>query len=186
MTFSLNELVFLVQSRLVNSFSTLPSSDDWAWTAILLLMFSLIFVPLGFKLNFLKAEIPDISWKIMFRLTLITLFLPATAEELFFRILILPHKTEQASLSYQWISGSISLILFVIYHPLNATFFMRSARTTFSSFAFLTSAVFLAVVCTLAYLKSGSIYPPVILHWIFVVSWLLLFGGYQKLHNQSN
>ncbi|MBW4685669.1 MAG: CPBP family intramembrane metalloprotease [Komarekiella atlantica HA4396-MV6] len=185
MTFSLNELVSLVQSRLINSFSTLPGSNDWIWTAILLLIFSLIVIPLGFKLNFLKAEIPEISWKVIFRLTLITLLLPATAEEVFFRVLLLPHKTEQASLAYQWIAGSISLVLFVIYHPLNATFFIRNARTTFSSFAFLTSAAILAIVCTIAYLKSGSIYPPVMLHWVFVVSWLLGFGGYQRLNNQS-
>jgi predicted Abi (CAAX) family protease len=185
MTFSLNELVFLVQSRLVNSFLTIPNINDWVWTAVLLLIFSLIVVPLGFKLNFLKAGIPDISWKIMFRLTLMTLLLPATAEELFFRILLLPHKTEQVSLAYQWIAGGVSLMLFVVYHPLNATFFIRSARTIFSSFAFLTSAAMLAIVCTLAYLKSGSIYPPIILHWIFVLSWLLFFGGYQKLHKQS-
>lgn len=185
MTSSLNELVSLVKFRLVNSFLTLPSTNDWIWTTILLLIFSLIVIPLGFKLKFLKAEVPKVSWKILLRLILITLFLPATAEEIFFRVLLLPHKTEQASLENQWFFASISLILFIIYHPLNATFFIRNARTTFSSFAFLASAAILAIVCTISYLKSGSIYPPVILHWVFVVSWLLGFGGYQRLHNQS-
>jgi len=183
---SLNELISLIKFRLVNSFSTLPSSNDWVWTTILLLVFSSIIIPLGFKLKFLKAEFPEISWKVISRLILITLFLPVTAEEVFFRVLLLPHKTEQASLAYQWIFGSISLALFIIYHPLNATFFIKNARTTFSSFAFLTSAAILAIVCTIAYLKSGSIYPPITLHWIFVLGWLLGLGGYQRLHSQSN
>ncbi|NJN92276.1 MAG: CPBP family intramembrane metalloprotease [Leptolyngbyaceae cyanobacterium SL_5_14] len=175
-----------MRSRLVHSFSTLPSSSDWIWTITLLLILSLIVIPLGFKLKFLEAEIPKVSWKVISRLTLMTLFFPATAEETFFRVLLLPHKTEQASLAYQWFFGGISLILFIIYHPLNATLFVRNARIIFSSFAFLTSAALLAVVCTVAYLKSGSIYPPIVLHWIFVLSWLLGLGGYRRLHNQSN
>lgn len=183
---SQNELISLIKSRLANSFLTLPTINDWIWTAILLLIFSLIVIPLGFKLKFLKAEIPEVSWKVIFRLVLITLFLPATAEEVLFRVLLLPHKTEQASLVYQWISGSISLILFIIYHPLNATLFIRNARTTFTSFAFLASAAILGIFCTIAYLKSGSIYPPITLHWIFVLGWLLGLGGYRKLHSQSN
>jgi len=183
---SLNELGSLIKSRLVNSFLTLPNSNDWIWTAILVLIFSLIVVPLGFKLKFLKAEIPKISSKVLIRLVLMTLFIPATAEEVLFRVLLLPHKSEQASISNQWIFGSISLILFIIYHPLNATFFIKNARTTFSSFAFLASAAVLAIVCTIAYLNSGSIYPPIVLHWVFVLGWLLGLGGYRKLHDQSN
>jgi predicted Abi (CAAX) family protease len=181
-----NELISLIKSRLTNSFLTLPTIDDWIWTAILLVIFLLIVIPLGFKLKLLKVEIPKVSWRVIFRLILITLFLPATAEEVFFRVLLLPHKTEQASLAYQWISGSISLILFIIYHPLNATLFIRNARMTFSSFTFLTSAAILAIVCTIAYLKSGSVYPSITLHWIFVLGWLLRLGGYRRLHNQSN
>ena len=180
-----NELISLIKSRLANSFLTLPTINDWIWAAILLVIFSLIVIPLGFKLKFLETEIPKVSWKVLLRLTLITLFFPATAEEVFFRVLLLPHKTEQASLAYQWISGSISLILFIVYHPLSATFFIKNAVTTFSSFAFLTSAATLAIACTVAYLNSGSIYPPVILHWVFVLAWLLSLGGYQRLHKQS-
>jgi predicted Abi (CAAX) family protease len=183
---SLNKMIVLIKSRLVNSLLTLPNSNDWIWTAILLLIFSLIVIPLGFKLKFLKAEIPKISSKILLRLVLITLFLPSMAEEVLFRVLLLPHKAEQASISDQWLFGSISLILFIIYHPLNATLFIKNARTTFSSFAFLTSAAILAIVCTIAYLNSGSIYPPVILHWVFVLGWLLGLGGYRRLHYQSN
>jgi predicted Abi (CAAX) family protease len=172
--------------RLVQSFSTFPSVTDWMWTATLLLAFSLIAIPLGFRFKFLKAEIPKISWKVLLRLTLVSLFLPATAEEALFRVLLLPHKSEQASLAGQCLFGSISLILFIIYHPLNATFFIKSARTTFSNLAFLTSAAILGVVCSIAYLKSGSIYPPIILHWIFVLGWLLCLGGYRRLHIQSD
>jgi predicted Abi (CAAX) family protease len=180
-----NELIALMKFRLVNSFLTFPSVNDWIWAVILLLIYSLTVIPLGFNLQFLKAEIPNIGRKTMLRLILITLFIPATAEEIFFRVLLLPHKTEHVSMTSQWILGSISLILFIIYHPLNAAVFANYAKTTFSSFAFLASAAILAIVCTVSYLKSGSIYPPIILHWLFVLGWLLGLGGYRKLHRQS-
>jgi predicted Abi (CAAX) family protease len=181
-----SELISLISSRLANSFSTMPSSNDWIWTATLLIIFSIIVIPLGFAFKFLKTEIPRISWKVMLRIVLVTLFLPATAEEAFFRVVLLPHKLEQASLLTQCLIGSISLILFIIYHPFNATFFIRNARATFNSFAFLTSAGILGAICTVAYLKSGSIYPPIMLHWVFVLGWLLGLGGYRRLHNQAN
>lgn len=159
--------------------------NDWVWTSILLLIFSLIVIPLGIKFKFLRIEIPQISFTVIFRLSLVTLIFPATAEEIFFRIILLPHKFEQVPLIYQFIWASISLILFIIYHPLNATLFIQSARTIFNNFVFLTSAGFLGIICTIAYLKSGSIYPSITLHWVIVLVWLLVFGGYQSLHNLS-
>lgn len=116
---------------------------------------------------------------------MLTLLFPATAEELFFRVLFLPHQIEQASDDSQYFWAIISLILFVIYHPLNASLFMRNAKKTFSSFFFLISATILGIICAIAYLGSGSIYPSIVIHWIVVVIWLLCFGGYQKLNYES-
>jgi len=77
-------------------------------------------------------------------------------------------------------------MLFVVYHPLNATFFAQNARAVFSSFPFLTLATILGIVCTVSYFQSGSIYPPIMLHWAFVLGWLLIFGGYRKLHYEAS
>ena len=182
----LGKLFDLIKSRLAISFLTLPSNEDWVGTTLLLIIFSLIVIPLGLKLKFLRIEIPKISSKALVRLVLMTLFLPAALEEVFFRVLLLPHKSEQVSLSNQFFLIIVSLVLFIVSHPLNAIFFRRNAKTTFNSFAFLTFAAILGVVCTIAYLKSGSIYPPIILHWIFVLGWLLGFGGYQRLYQEAN
>ncbi|XGV98198.1 MAG: CPBP family glutamic-type intramembrane protease [Leptolyngbya sp. BL-A-14] len=38
----------------------------------------------------------------------------------------------------------------------------------------------LGIICTLSYLKSGSLWMPVVMHWVIVVSWLLIFGGLEK------
>ena len=177
-----SNLTSLMKSRLINSILTLPNNDDWLWTVTLLLIFSSIVIPLGFRSGFLRYEIPAISWKVRFRIIALALLLPATAEEVLFRVLLLPHKFEQVSLVTKCLSGSISLVLFVIYHPLNAALLFRNAKETFTNFTFLTCAALLGIVCTMAYFKSGSIYPSITLHWIFVFSWLLVLGGYRKLH----
>ncbi|AFY38959.1 Abortive infection protein [[Leptolyngbya] sp. PCC 7376] len=180
MTNSLKEIGFLIKSRLINSCLTLPKINDWIWVVILLFILAFITIPLGFKLKFLKVEFPQIPKMLVCGMILTTLFFPAIAEEIFFRGLLLPHKVELASLTNQLISGSISLILFIVYHPLNAFLFVKNARETFSDFVFLLSATFLAIACSFIYLKSGCIYPSIIIHWIFVIVWLLGLGGYQK------
>jgi predicted Abi (CAAX) family protease len=180
---SSNEINLLVKSRLVNAVLSFPNSSDCFWSFILLLIFSSIVIPLGFSLDFLKFEVPKISWKVLLRVLLMTLFFPAAAEEAIFRVLLLPHKVEQASLATKCFLGSISLILFIVYHPLSARFFARNAQSTFNSFTFLTLAAILGAVCTVSYLQSGSIYPPMILHWILVLGWLLCLGGYRRLNS---
>ncbi|MEL6439707.1 MAG: CPBP family glutamic-type intramembrane protease [Cyanobacteria bacterium J06621_8] len=130
----------------------------------------------------MEIENSQITFKTIFRTILIALFFPAIVEEVFFRVLFLAHSTENTSIFNQYFFVIISLMIFVVYHPLNAYLFVYNARKTFNSFVFLTSAAILGIVCTIAYLKSGSIYPPVIIHWIIVIFWLLIFGGYRKLY----
>ena len=113
---------------------------------------------------------------------LVTLIFPSMAEEIFFRVLPLPHPPSQGTSIYTGLAVCISLALFVLYHPFNAAIFMKSARPTFYSFSFLSLALLLGIVCTVAYLKSGSIYPPTFLHWVIVVFWLFCFGGYRRLY----
>jgi predicted Abi (CAAX) family protease len=35
----------------------------------------------------------------------------------------------------------------------------------------------LGAVCTTAYRRTGSLWPPVLLHWVTVVCWMMLLGG---------
>ncbi|MBW4471630.1 MAG: CPBP family intramembrane metalloprotease [Stenomitos rutilans HA7619-LM2] len=102
--------------------------------------------------------------------------MPSLLEELGFRVLLLPHPTEHASPTTRWLLSSLGWLLFVVYHihPFVPTFF----RTP----PFLTGAGLLGIICTLSYLKSGSIWMPVVIHWSIVVAWLLIFGGLEKFH----
>ncbi len=70
--------------------------------------------------------------------------------------------------------------LFVVYHPLNI--FAARHDTIFRTPLFLFSAALLGVARSVAYLHTGSLWPPVVIHWIVVAVWLVLLGGCGKLY----
>ncbi|MEO0488081.1 MAG: hypothetical protein AAFZ49_00815, partial [Cyanobacteria bacterium J06659_2] len=89
--------------------------------------------------------------------------------------------SEGATISAFFAWGLVSLGVFIVSHPLNAIVFFPTRRTTFFDPIFLTLAGLLGGICTLAYGLSGSLWPPVLLHWVIVVIWLLLFGGERRI-----
>ncbi|MBD2741200.1 CPBP family glutamic-type intramembrane protease [Coleofasciculus sp. FACHB-1120] len=170
--------------RLIASTSTLPNAQAWLYSAALVLIYALISLPIGFNLGFLKLDI-ETSWEIIVGVIARCFFSPAISEELFFRILLLPHPTENATPATLWLWGGISLAMFIIYHPLNAVTFYPDGLQTFFNPVFLFLAALLGVICTLAYFQSGSLWLPVAIHWLIVVVWLLLFGGYKRMSEKS-
>jgi predicted Abi (CAAX) family protease len=168
-------------ARLQTAILTLPNAEAWLFSAILILILAMISLPMGLYLGFLQIDILKTS-RLKIGAIIATAFLtPAVSEELFFRALLLPHPSEGASISAQWLWGCISLAIFIIYHPLNAISFFPAGLKTFFDPVFLLLAGFLGIACTLAYLQSGSLWMPII-HWVVVVVWLLFLGGYGKLN----
>ncbi|NEO91379.1 MAG: CPBP family intramembrane metalloprotease [Moorea sp. SIO3G5] len=121
------------------------------------------------------------SWPIVGKIMITALFTPAILEEIFFRVLLLPHPSENPSLISIYAWSTVSLVIFVIYHPLNAITFYPAARETFFQPMFLFLATLLGIICTIAYLQSGSIWTAVVIHWLFVVIWLIGLGGKSRL-----
>jgi predicted Abi (CAAX) family protease len=93
---------------------------------------------------------------------------PALAEELAFRGW-LPRGRSTAAL--------VSFLAYVAWHPLQAMLGLPTARPEFLQPAFLVLVACLGFICTLTRVRSGSIWPGVILHWGVAVAWLALFGG---------
>jgi predicted Abi (CAAX) family protease len=109
------------------------------------------------------------------------LLLPALVEELLFRVLLIPHPIE----GFPWQSllawNALSLGLFVLYHPVAARLWYPQARALFEDPRFLFQAALLGVACSLAYGFTGSLWPPVLIHWLAVVIWLEPFRGREQL-----
>lgn len=166
--------------RLTAAFSTIPDLEAWAWTALLLCLFTIISLAVGFKFNFLQVKVETASSTVVSVIPM-TLLIPGLLEETVFRVLLLPHPAENPSIQVQLLWGLGSLAIFIISHPLNGLTFYPARLKTFTNPVFLSLAGLLGLVCTLAYWQSGSIWTPIAIHWLIVVIWLLGLGGYQKL-----
>ncbi len=101
-------------------------------------------------------------------ISLSAFLLPALAEELVFRSW-LPRGAPLPAIA--------SFLAYVFWHPLQVNLNLPFARPEFSNASFLGLVAWLGLACTLARVRSGSIWPGVVIHWGVVVLWLALFGG---------
>ncbi|MEH1825404.1 MAG: CPBP family glutamic-type intramembrane protease [Nostoc sp.] len=174
----------IILNRVLGSLAV-PTLQDWLVIVVMLIIYSIIALPYGWKFGFLHIQIWSASWIDKCLLILRCLFLPAIVEELFFRIFWLPHPSEITN----WFRWSlwviVSLLLFVLYHPLNAKIFFKAGIPTFYDPVFLVLAAFLGIICTAAYTLTGSLFVIVLIHWVVVVVWLIIFGGIRKLDNNQ-
>lgn len=161
----------------------IPTQRDWQVLGITLLAYSIIAIPIGLKSGFLQLQIWSANYTDKFLLILRCLFLPAISEELFFRVLLIPHPIEITNWLIWSVWALLSLILFIIYHPINASTFFKQANKTFFNRIFLCLAGLLGIACTIAYVLTGSFFVIVIIHWIVVVVWLMAFAGMAKLNS---
>jgi predicted Abi (CAAX) family protease len=174
-------LLSTIVIRLWAGIVTLPNVAGWLAVLGLLIGYSLVALAIGFRSGFLtfdrKFSFLNRSLGANIRSIVHLFFLPAVLEESLFRLLLIPHPIETAISGdiYLWLV--ISLGLFIIYHPLNALTFFKPGNPTFMDWRFLTLAGLLGIVCSIAYLLTGSIWAAVLIHWIVVVGWLKVFGG---------
>ena len=75
--------------------------------------------------------------------------------------------------------------LFVAYHPLAGATWYRPGRQLFRDPAFLLSCSWLGAVCAGVFLLSGSLWPPVLIHWLAVTLWLWPLGGRLRLRMEA-
>jgi predicted Abi (CAAX) family protease len=106
---------------------------------------------------------------------------PALGEELIFRVALLPHPLEGEPRGplLGWIALSVGL--FVLYHPLASRLWYRQARALFDDPRFLVQCTLLGLACALVYVVTGSLWPPVLIHWLAVLVWLEPLQGRRLL-----
>jgi predicted Abi (CAAX) family protease len=179
-------IVSTIVLRLWAGIVTLPTMSGWLWGFGLLIGYGIIACIFGFRSKFLSIDyrLDKSNWQNL--LSLGHLFLmPALVEEILFRLLLIPHPIETPTSTDTWLWSIISLILFIIYHPLNALTLYPQGKPTFMDWRFLTLAALLGIVCTSIYSMSGSIWLSVLIHWVAVWCWLKLFGG-ERCLSRSN
>ncbi len=173
-------VIAVILTRILGAIN-LPAASDWLMAITALLIYGAIAVPLGFSQGFLSRQVWKAPRRNYFHTGLRLLFMPALVEEFVFRVLWLPYP--QAATWQMWGLWAVSgLILFVIYHPLNAKIFYKRGNPTFCDRRFLSLTALLGVTCTITYGLTGSLLLIVGIHWLVVLVWLFGLGGMERLH----
>lgn len=168
-------------SSVSKAFVTWPSWREWAWCLGVYGLGMLATVLIGFGTGLLTVQVVAITPIRLGMLAFLIFLKPCLVEETIFRGVLLPHRSETHTQAEIWKWSVFSLMVFICAHPLNGWLIKPAVLGLFLSPAFLMCAGILGLVCTLVYLRTGSIWPPVILHWMSVVVWITLLGGKARL-----
>jgi predicted Abi (CAAX) family protease len=174
---SVRRILQLVLRRLVRSYTAWPSAARWGEAALLLSGAVLVALPIGMQAGLLKfSPTSDPLWKIAV-FAAAAFLVPSLFEETIYRGLLLPHAAEQRSLRFRAASAIVSVLLFVVGHPLTAWLILPAWRELSYNGVFLALCGVYGLATSIAYLRSGSIWPSAAMHWTIVVAWKLWFGG---------
>jgi predicted Abi (CAAX) family protease len=111
--------------------------------------------------------------ELLLRLAVVAIVAPALGEELLFRVLLLPPPGAPAA---PW-RLAIPVLLFVLWHPPQVLLFGPGWGAVVLNPWFLAAVAAVGVALTRLYRATGSIWPPVLLHWTIVVGWKAFFGA---------
>jgi predicted Abi (CAAX) family protease len=166
--------------RLADALFTGPGVRGLALGLALLGGLAALVLPAGLRSGFLRPTPWPPPGRLL-RRGLGLVFMPALVEEVIFRVLLLPQPGEGTSPGSLLAWSSLGLGLFVAYHPLAGRFWYPPGRRLFRQARFLLPCTLLGVICTVAYLVSGSLWLPVLLHAAVVITWLERLGGRELL-----
>lgn len=169
-------------SRIIESLR-FPSIGDWLTTLVVAVGYGAIAIPLGLwgKLLSFHSILGSVRPSQLILRLLQALIIPALLEELTFRVLLLPHPTEAVLPFTFMLWALLSLILFVISHPLQTIIFRHHLASLFGSPLFMGLTALLGLSCILIYSQTGSLWTIVGFHWLVVASWLIFLGGWHRL-----
>jgi len=137
--------------------------------------FALISVLVGFQTGLL--ELAPLNSEAMLWLPITLLIFPSLLEEAFFRGVLIPRNVERKGPEKTWQAIVLSSLAFVVWHPLNALTFNTAANPLFLDPAFLIIVTLLGLTCGYGYVRSRSLWVPIIIHWATVTVWVLFLGG---------
>ena len=160
-------------NRPVRALTTWPDGRAWRRLAVIFALYIVFAALFSGKSGFVElAPLPLTGWGYL-RLGLVLLVAPSGLEEVVFRGFLLPRLGEQGALPY----AALSLGLYVLSHPANALLLRPAALPVFADPRFLALVTLLGAACTAAAWVSGSLWPPILIHWLTVFVWLGFLGG---------
>lgn len=166
-----------IVSRIAHAFITLPTEKIMPVIIVITAAAAILIVLIGTVSRFFRwAPVTDIRTA---GITAALSFLfPAVFEETLFRAILIPPGADA------WPWAIAATVLYVVFHPINGRFLFRAGRIVFMDIRFLAMTAVLGTACAAMYIVSGSLWPSMIVHWLFVCVWLLLLGGYGQMYKK--
>lgn len=158
--------------RVWRSLRTWPDVNGWGRFALEAAWLFPVLIALGFFRGLMSWQ-PRIDAEIV-RLAALAFIIPALGEELLFRAALLPDPRSDRRAP---VAILISTALFVLWHPPQGLIFGPHWAAVVLDPWFLACVAALGVASARLYLRTGSIWPSVLLHWSVVVAWKALLGG---------
>lgn len=165
-----------------------PHLRDLAEAAGLFAVFAAIALPLGLLTGVFAFGIAPVQTILI--VALVAVLVPALGEEVVFRVLLQgkPSFPRRRESSFSGVPDprlpggnvlriGLSLIVFVAWHPVQVWLDLPMAQPIFADPVFLGIAALLGLVCTISWQRSGSVWPPVLIHWLAVVGWKAFLAG---------
>lgn len=143
-----------------------------AWA--LVAPFAVVTLGLGFSSGQFDLGLAS-GWRVLL-LPLVLVLYPSLVEEFFYRGVLLPRSMVTAGWTRRFAAVSASTALYVAAHPLSPLLGL-SESDFFLDPRMLFVVAMLGYTCGYAYLRSGSLRAPILIHWATVVVWNLFLGG---------
>ena len=156
---------------------TVPNGSDILFSVVVFLLYMTVALPIGFCSGFFQIEIFKANIWVMIVLPISLFFIPSLFEEMVFRGFLLPHKERKVPTIRLWFYAAFGIVVFVAWHPINAMTINHSAYAIFTNPLFLSLAALMAIACTITYIKTGSLWVPIAIHWLTVVVWVFFLSG---------
>lgn len=145
-----------------------PTFSHWK-LALAVMAATIVILWLLFDMAGLARWTPQTDLGFIVPTAAMLLVAPALLEELLFRGLLVGSGSSASAI--------LSVAAFVAWHPLQAVTIGPPWAALFLDPAFLCGVALLGVALVFLRLRSGSLWPSIILHWLVVAGWKFLFGG---------
>ncbi len=164
--------VVIAFRQTLTALKTWPDAAQWIAAVRLAIPSLLVIALLGFLAGWLVwSPVRDVS--ILLGAAIFLFFVPAMIEELIFRGVLLSWFVQ---LTPRW-GAWLSTLLFVAWHPLQAWTFGPPWADMFLRPSFWIATLILGIILSHIRIRSQSLWPVMLIHWIAVLIWKSLLGG---------
>eukprot|EP01062_Namystynia_karyoxenos_P073593 TRINITY_DN70391_c0_g1_i1.p1 TRINITY_DN70391_c0_g1~~TRINITY_DN70391_c0_g1_i1.p1 ORF type:complete len:793 (+),score=233.95 TRINITY_DN70391_c0_g1_i1:103-2379(+) len=170
-----------IADRVRSAVNRVPSWRDWLVTLFILLGLVCIVLPLGTFTDWWRwGDKGQGRWLVLACFAAAVL---SVLEEIVFRVALIPLTARESQFTNQEVVMffALSLTTFVTHYGLLAATCVRIGYPTFFDPRFQALVAVLGGGCGAAYLYTQSLWPPVALHAICMISWLAVGGGARRL-----